>query len=202
MNQDQFDQVLALHRLWLLDNRYGARADLTHCTLQDVNAVNSELIGAIFNSTKLFQCDFTNADLTDITATGLCSHGTNFTDATLNNAHLHKAVFFNTIFDNTKLWDVFGDGVYIISLQLGRSNVCYTSDILQINCKQFDLKEIWWMSADEILVKVAGHTDEEYDVMKKWWDKWRSQIYQIVNNNPAKSTNILEGDVKPFEKIS
>ena len=102
-----------------------------------------------------------------------------------------RAEFTETIFKWTDLWNVSGDGIYIISLQLGGANVVYTSEILQINCLKFDIKAIWWMSDEEVFYWIMEHTDEEKEEMKKWWYKWREQIHQIVTKCPAKPVNNL-----------
>lgn len=189
-SQRLFDLRVQQHRAWLDGLDRGVRADFTGRTFKGINASNNNLTNAIFNGVKLFSCDFTCANLTDITAKGLCCVDTNFTNATFKNALMPRAEFTETIFSKTDLWNVSGDGVYIISLQLGGSNVCYTSEILQINCLRFDIKEIWWMTDDEVLSWVTEHTDEEKAEMAKWWHKWKYHIYQISSDCPAKPTNI------------
>jgi len=166
------------------------RQDFTKLVLQQIKAVDYNLAGAIFDGAKLFLCDFAGTDLSDISADGICCHATNFTGATFKNAHLSRAAYTETIFSNTDLWNVYGDGVYIISLQIGGKNVVYTSETLQINCLPFNLKDLWWMSDDDISVYLEEHHADEMTEMMAWWAKWRSQIYHIVNNHPATPINI------------
>ena len=189
MIQLELDHAVDFHRHWLRDKRFGARADFTDRTLENLNITYKDLSGAIFNNACIFSCNLSNSNLTDILATGVHFMDCNFTNTVFKNAHLQQAYYTLNKFSNTDLWNVSGDGVYIISLQLGGSYVCYTSELLQINCQQFDLEKIWWMTEDQILADVNDHTDEEYAEMRAWWAKWKYQIYQIVNLNPAKPVN-------------
>ncbi len=189
MIQFELDHMLDSHRHWLRDSRFGARADFTGRTLKNLNITHKDLTGAILKDANIYNCDFSNSNLTELMARRVHFMDSDFTNVTFKNAYLQQAYYTLNKFSNTDLWNVSGDGVYIISLQLGGSNVCYTSEILQINCMQYDIKGIWWMTDDEILAKVAGHSGEEYAEMKAWWTKWKYQIYQIVNLNPAKPVN-------------
>lgn len=185
-----FDKIVEHHRRWLLEPATGTRADFTGLTLQGMKAAHYNLPGAIFNGVKLFSCDFTGANLSDILADGLCCYDVDFTGATFKNAHLSRTAYTETIFSNTDLWNVYGDGVYIISLQIGGKNVVYTSETLQINCLPFNLKDLWWMSDDDISVYLEEYHADEMTEMMAWWAKWRSQIYHIVTTYPAKPINI------------
>jgi hypothetical protein len=157
--------------------------------LVDLNAKGRDLTGAIFTNTNILKCDFTCTILADIHAPRAHFHKTDLTGVSFKNAYLLDAMFTQAIFKKTDLWNVTGDGVHIISLQLGGFNVCYTSDILQVNCMQFDIQKIWWMTEEEVFEWVNGHEEQEMDIMTKWWAKWKYQIYQIVNLNPAKPVN-------------
>jgi len=189
MIQFELDNMIDFHRHWLRDKRFGARADFTDRTLKNLNITYKDLTGAIFKDSKIHSCDFSNANLTDVIASQAYFHDVNFTNATFKNAYLRKAKFTLSTFSNTDLWNVSGDGVYIISLQLGRKNVCYTSEILQVNCKQLDIKKIWRMSDDEVINKTWEYSEDELKEMAQWWVKWRCHIYQIVNLNPAEPVN-------------
>jgi len=139
--------------------------------------------------TLIFTCDFSNTNLTNIVAAGTHFLDTDFTSANFKNAYMPRAQYTQVTFQWTDLWNVAGDGTYIITLQLGGAHVCYTSKALQINCLRFDINKIWWMSTEEISSRIIEHTDEEKAKMLKWWADWKYQIYQIVNKNPAKPIN-------------
>ncbi len=193
MIQQELDHILKFHQHWLSDKScHEARADFTNLTLENFDITHKNLAGAIFKDSYFYKCDFSNSNLTDIMASGVHFMESNFTNATFKNAYLQQAKYTSATFSNTDLWNVTGDGVYIISLQLGGSSVCYTSELLQINCQQFDLEKIWWMTEDQIIADIDGYTDEEYANMRVWWTKWKYQIYQIVNLNPAKPVNSLK----------
>jgi hypothetical protein len=193
MIQFELDNALDYHRHWLRDNRFGSRADFTGRTLKNLKASHCDLTGAIFNDANVISCDFSNANLTDISGTRVHFMDTDFTNANLRNAHLPRARYTQSTFKDTDLWEVSGDGVYIISLQLGQISICYTSEVLQINCLQFDLDKIWEMLDDELREEVTrrtcGEREEWVNKMMDWWARWDDQIYQIINKFPAKPVN-------------
>ena len=170
MIQFEIDYILDFHQHWLRDSRFSRRADLTGRILENLNIKYKDLSGAILDGARFHHCNLSNSNFSDIVANGVHFDVVDFTDSTLRNAHLDKAYFTDCTFSNTDLWDVRGDGVFIISLQLGGKNICYTSDILQINCKQYDLEKVWWMTDEEMLHSLRG---EDYDNTRagdmEWW---------------------------------
>lgn len=191
MIQFELDYIRDFHQHWLRDKRFGCRADFTGSKLENLNMSYCDFTGAIFDDTRIFSCDLSNANLTNIVANRVTIMNCDLSYTNLKNAHLSQAKYAENTFVRTDLWNVTGDGTYIISLQLGGHHVCYTSEILQVNCLQFDIKEIWWMSDDEVLSWITEHTDEEKAALTEWWTKWKLQIYQIVTNHPAKPQNKL-----------
>jgi len=189
--QHLFDLRAQNHENWLKGSDFAERADFTGRDLVGLTAVSRDLTGAIFSSTNILKCDFTGAILEDVYAPRAHFHETDLTNVSFKNAYLRDAAFTSAIFENTDLWGVSGDGTYIISLQLGGRYVCYTSEILQIGCQQFDIKKIWWMSNEDVLAQAMKGHDGEEDEITAWLTKWRYQIYQIVNNNPATPVNNL-----------
>lgn len=189
MTQSEFDLICEHHQLWLKGTSFGARAEFAGRTIEGINASDRDLSGAIFTNARVFSCNLTNTNLTDIIAANTHFHDTDFTGANLRGAYMPRAEFTQSIFSKTDLWNVTGDGVYIISLQLGGHHVVYTSEILQINCLRFGIKEIWWMPNDEVLSWVEEHSDEYKAEIAKWWQTWKLQIYQIVTTCPAKPVN-------------
>jgi len=163
--------------------------NFTGQTLENVDMSGKDLSGAILTNAHIFSCNFTNTNLTDVIAVGTHFYDTDFTNATFKNAYLARAQFTLSTFKKTDLWNVAGDGIHIISLQLGGYNICYTSEILQIKCLQFDLPKIWWMTDEEVLSRSLKRDNRETIEIARWWHKWKSQIYQIVNSNPAKPVN-------------
>jgi len=189
MIQFELDYALDFHQHWLRDRRFGRRADFTGRTLKNLNIKYKDLTGAILNGTNLHYCNLSNSNLEDIVANGSHFDNVDFTDTNLRNAHFQKALFTSCTLENTDLWDVTGNGTQIISLQLGGNNVCYTSEILQINCKQFKIDILRTLTDDEIRRRMQGKPDEETEEAIVWWDVWGDQIQQIINENPAISVN-------------
>jgi len=188
MIQFEFDHMVDLHQHWLRDPRFGARADFTNKKIDNIDGSNKDLSKAIFDNTRIFFSDFSNTKFDN----------TSFYKARLDNITLHKTSFkeanmlgteiTNTDIDNADFWNTTGDGVHIISLQLGGHNVCYTDSIVQVNCKQFPIGTLWTMSDSEILSTVTGHSESELFELSKWWGAWKYQIRAILTLYPAKST--------------
>ena len=193
-NQLLFDLRCDNHEAWLKNSDFAERADFTGRDLVGLTAVLRDLTGAIFTDTNVLNCDFTGAILEDIHAPKVHFHKTNLTGVSFKNAYLRDAKYTETTFENTDLWNVSGDGIYVISLQIGRRYVCYTSDILQIGCQQYAMPDVWWMADEEVLAQaMKGHIGD-YDIgeeasLMAWWRTWKSQIYHIVNGNQARPVN-------------
>jgi len=187
MIQFELDHALDTHQHWLRDRRFGRRADFTGRKLEDLNIKYKDLSGAVLDGANLHRCDISNSNLTDVTANSAHFDSVDFTDTNLKNAHLQDALFTNCTMERTDLWNVLGNGTQLITLQIGGRHVIYTSEILQINCKQFELDKVWWMSEDDAKHRLRGNTDAEQAESLAWWCRWKTEIYQIINKNPATS---------------
>ena len=84
--------------------------------------------------------------------------------ADLSGANLYEA----------NLWSVRGNGSYIKSLQIGKYDVAYTTEVLQIGCQRKPITE--WFSMDSI----PGHKDDDAE-----WLAFRPLIKQIIEQCPA-----------------
>jgi hypothetical protein len=85
---------------------------------------------------------------------------------------------------------VTGNGTQIISLQLGGNHIVYTSEILQIGCKQYQLPDVWWHDKAEFRVGLQSYSDEEFDELIEWWDIWKITVQQIIHKHPADPNGI------------
>jgi hypothetical protein len=86
MDKDKLKEILENHRKWLND-RGGARADLTRADLTDANLTNANLMEA-----DLTGADLTGADLTDANLMEADLTGADLTRADLTGADLDFSV--------------------------------------------------------------------------------------------------------------
>lgn len=63
LTQDELDQVIHLHQLWLNDVNGGRKADLTDMTAVGLSFCGKDLTSAIFNRTDISYSDFTGSTL-------------------------------------------------------------------------------------------------------------------------------------------
>lgn len=187
MIQFEFDHAVDQHTHWLQNHRLGARADFTDLSMIHIDGSGVDLSGAIFDNVTFNDCDFSESDLV-----GCSFRYTSFTNVILENTCFTNSVFIETYMKGTNLqnadiWNTFGDGKYIKTIQLDGQHVNYTHEHIQINCKKFKLSEIWNLD-DETLVSEVNHNDNEIDELLRWWNSWKNTIYHIINNSPALSS--------------
>ena len=77
----ELNEILRKHKLWLIDDPYGVRADLT----------GADLTGANLYGANLTRANLTGADLTEATLTEANLYGADLTRANLTRANLTRA---------------------------------------------------------------------------------------------------------------
>jgi hypothetical protein len=70
----------------------------------------------------------------------------------------------------------------IKSLQIETYTITYTSQVLQIGCKQYPFDK-WWSFSDAEIYQMDGTKAVE------WWHKYKELIRSIVELSPAVPTN-------------
>lgn len=75
------------------------------------------------------------------------------------------------------LWSVRGNGSEIKSLQIGKYDVAYTAEVLQIGCQRKPITERFSMDS------IPGHKNDDAE-----WLAFRPLIKQIIEQYPAIAT--------------
>lgn len=109
--------------------------------------------------------DLTDANLAGANLTGADLRSANLTDAYLRGANLIYAI---------------GNGREIMSAQVWRYRIVYTSEFMWIGCRKHPVKT-WWKDSE----KDAHRFTEE---QKEWRAKNKRWIQAMVKNNPAVPT--------------
>lgn len=97
--------------------------------------------------------------------------------ADLREANLREANLYEANLREANLRSVRGNGVEVRSLQIGRYDVVYTFEMLQIGCQRKPIAE--WFGLDS----VPGYS--EYDAE---WALFKPLIKQIIEQYPATAT--------------
>ena len=75
-----------------------------------------------------------------------------------------------------------GDLKQIKSLQIEKYTITYTSEVIQIGCKNYGIEE--W----------RNFTDKQINNMDsgalEWWNKWKEVLFKIIEMSPAEPTNL------------
>jgi len=85
MTQDELNQILADHAMWLKNSFDGKRADLSGADLSGADLSGANLSGANLSGADLSNANLSNADLS----------GANLSGADLSNANLRSAILSN-----------------------------------------------------------------------------------------------------------
>ena len=99
ISQEEFNEILKKHEMWLKDEKGGERADLSGVNLRDadfrnINLTYTDLSGADLSNANLWNADLTNTDLSN----------TNLTSADLSDANLWSANLWSANLSNADLW--------------------------------------------------------------------------------------------------
>jgi hypothetical protein len=168
--EEQLQEILQKHKLWLDGKKGGECADLRYADLRCANFREAVLRYANFNYADLREANFSYADL----------RGADFSYANFREANLRCADF-----RYANLLAV-GNMVNIKSVQADIWHVAYTHDTLQIGCQHHLITE-WW-----------AFEDEEIDRMDRralaWWAVWKPILRTIIAASPAEPTGFVEGD--------
>jgi len=106
---------------------------------------------------------------------GAYLEGANLVCSNLEGAYLEGADI-----GGARLWGTTGDQTYIKNIKTPTYKVCYTSDRLQIGCKNCSFKE--WLSFSD---QEIGAMDSE---ALSFWKENKAYIFDAIEANPAKPT--------------
>lgn len=198
MEQKELETILEEHKLWVeTDGEKGKRADLYRSDLSGVDLSGADLSGADLRGADLcvaYLCgadlcgaDLSGADLRDAVLSGADLRGAVLNGADLSGADLCRASLCDANLSGADLqgvksfWDTVGNGKEIKSVQLGRYNICYTKNLLQIGCKLFLIEEWKEFSDEEIFEFDEGYKQEGL----AWWRENKEKIFKTIEKFPA-----------------
>ena len=129
ISQEEFNEILKKHEMWLKDEKGGERADLSGVSLRDadfrnINLTYTDLSGADLSNANLWNADLTNTDLSN----------TNLTSADLSNANLWSANLWSANLTSADL--KYADLKYA---DLRNANL-YNADLRNTNLYNADLR--------------------------------------------------------------
>ena len=180
-------ETLRLHAMWTAREEGGVRADLYGANLYgadlcEANLYGADLYGANLRGANLCEANLYGADLYGANLRGANLCGANLCEANLYGADLYGANLrgANLCWANlcgANLWSVRGNGSQIKSLQIGKYDVAYTAEVLQIGCQCKPIAK--WFSMDSI----PGRENDDAE-----WLVFRPLIKQIIEQYPATPT--------------
>jgi len=158
----------------------GARLD--SAILHDVDLHGAVLHGAVLHGAVLHGAKLHGAKLHDANLRGACLGGADLRDADLEGADLRGADLRGADLRGAGLWATTGNRKQIKSLFIFEEYpVTYTSEVMQIGCRQHPIEDWWGFTDDEI-------KDMENRKALPFWNKWKGTIKQIIEMSPATPT--------------
>lgn len=158
--------------------------------LDGANLAYADLAGAILHGARLSNVDLTDAQLYGANLAYANLAYANLTYATLKDANLKSAwlnvaklTYINLDGADLKgacLNGAHGINYWIKCLQIENWPINYTSEVMQIGCKQHSFEE-WRNFSDTEICAMDGQA-------LSFWTKWRETIFKIVEMAPAKPT--------------
>lgn len=181
-------EILEQHALWLQDRTQGKRADLSGAKLYGIDLSYANLSGADLTYADLSHADLRKANLSYANLSFANLHdanlsGANLSGAELNNAYLSGANLSGANLSGAELYNCTGNMREIKSLQLEKYCVAYTSEVIQIGCKQYPIQK-WFSFSDKQIDKMESGA-------LAWWYKWKDYIRQTIELSPARSTGAI-----------
>jgi hypothetical protein len=177
ISAEQLQEVLRLHRLWLIGDTSGVRAylsgaNLTRAYLADANLADANLADANLTGANLSRANLADANLADANLTG----------ANLSRANLSRAYLAGADLSRAYLAGATGNMRQVKSAQIERCPVVWTQSpdgvtTVQIGCQPHPLE--WWETADEH--RIAAIDEDGWKV----WQRLGPIILSLIKASPA-----------------
>lgn len=108
-------------------------ANFEFCSGEDVTFINCDLTSSNFN-----QCQLVDSCTQDCNFTGTNFNDAEILDTFINDCDLSETTFLNanlkgTRLHNVDMYNMLGNGINVISLQIGNAMCIYTTDYIQID---------------------------------------------------------------------
>ena len=154
--------VLAAHRLWLMGDSTGVRANLV-----DANLTRANLTGAYLPRADLTDANLIDANLTDANFTRANFTRANLVGANLTYAKIAEGTIASFVLMTGQRWPV-------LVFFLVRS-----SAILQIGCKRHAAEE-WAGFTDERIASMGNYALE-------FWREWREPLLALAKHEAGRA---------------
>lgn len=196
MDINTINEIIEQHEQWLrTDGRKGSRANLEGANLEGVNLRGANLDSATLAWSNLSGANLSWANLTGADLTGAHLSRANLVKANLSRANLNLAVLsradlmwsnlHEANLEGAILRGTTGNMEHVKSVFCDTYLVTYTSEVMQIGCKNHSLED-WWNFSDVQILKMDGKE------ALRWWRKWKPLLQQIIAASPAAATGYAD----------
>jgi hypothetical protein len=185
MDQQEINEIIKEHQLWLEGKEDGVRADFTEKDLRGADFTEkdlrgakfycADLRGANFRYANLTNADFRNVNLTNADLSNANLTNVNLTSSDLTNADMQYATLNYTILHYAILNGANFSGVNIIVLQLPIWNVYIHAETIQIGWRHHT-HEVWLNFKDDEIQKELDPMSFEHPNAIEWWKKYKPFI--------------------------
>jgi uncharacterized protein YjbI with pentapeptide repeats len=172
MNQEELNEILRLHLMWLCDLRGGRRADLSGADLAGANLCDASLDAADLTGADLTGANLSEADLKGTVLTGTDLWNVNFTKANLTKANLAGADLRMSNLTGANLTgadlsDTDLDGAKLpkgckFYNTLPRHNIAVIYNVAYIGCRSLSLTD--WLVYGPEIGSEENYADEQIDL--------------------------------------
>ncbi|HCF2955926.1 TPA: pentapeptide repeat-containing protein [Pseudomonas aeruginosa] len=190
--KEELAEIIEKHRLWLDDEEWGERADLSGADLSGANLSYAYLRGANLSGADLSGANLSYAYLRGANLSYAYLRGANLSGADLSGANLSYAYLRGANLSGANLSEpssmdgLAGNLREVKSVQADIWPVTYTATHMQIGCQLHLIRE-WWSFNDE---EISGMDPKAL----AWWAVWKPILMQIIEVSPA-----VPGGEKPAE---
>jgi hypothetical protein len=172
MNQEELNEVLELHKMWLDGEPEGRRAYLYRAALR-----RADLRSLSFQRSYLAEADLSGADLRGATLFGADLSKANLTGANLRKANLGRACLKGALISEANLSgaNLIGASLRFTNLSgaklpqgckyhvdLPKHDILIIHDVAHIGCRSMPLTE--WLKHGPEIGRPRGYTEDQIDL--------------------------------------
>jgi uncharacterized protein YjbI with pentapeptide repeats len=162
LTQQELNEKLKDHKLWLEDETKGNKLDLSYCDCYGLNFHSANMRSADMRSADMSYADMSYADMSYANMSSADMSSANMSYADMSYADMSYANIHNTT----------GNSKEIKTIQTEKYTINITKNNIQIGCKNHTMDE--WIN----------FTDEKIDAMDRgaleWWNKWKDIIKSFI----------------------
>jgi uncharacterized protein YjbI with pentapeptide repeats len=175
MEQNKLNDILALHKQWLLGEAGGVKANLSYTNLSYADLSDANLRGASLRYANLRYANLSGADLSYTNLSDANLRGANLSDANLRGANLSDANLrgANLSYANLRYANVDGELLQQTPLQILNLHwhVLITDSFMRIGCQRHS-HERWKSFSNKVISKMDSQAME-------FWQTWREPLLKM-----------------------